>query len=337
MIPLRILVLTDHANHSVQDTLYPWLRSLNRRPEVAAVEVMSRAQPENAGIFQTFRSQTGLAGQVDEYFYPAKRAVYFSKEARLVSIQDYDWVLLRIPKPNPAALFEYLESIVDPAKLLNRPSGIREVGSKAFLQHYPEIAPRMRLCHSLAEVKAQAAQYGDVVIKPLFESGGRGIVRVKAGMIQDGTRSWTWDTYQPSLELMLEEGVMVVEYLQRVGEGDKRILLANGQVLGSSLRLPAPGSWLCNVSQGGSSHSAEIDSDEQAIIDRLLPDMTAKGIMMVGLDTLVNNEGRRVLSEINASCPGGWYPTEITSGQPVVERLTDETLRYMNARGRSVE
>jgi len=336
MIPLRILVLTDHANHSVQDTLYPWLRSLNRRPEVAAVEVMSRAQPENAGIFQTFEGHVGLAGRVDEYFYPAKRAVYFSKKARLVSIQDYDWVLLRIPKPNPAALFEYLEHIVDPDKLLNRPSGILEVGSKAFLQQYPEIAPRMSLCHSLAEVKAES-QRGDVVIKPLFESGGKGIVRVKAGMIQDGSRSWTWDSYQTILEPMLEEGVMVVEYLQRVGEGDKRILLANGQVLGSSLRLPAPGSWLCNVSQGGSSHSAEIDADEQAIIDRLLPDMTAKGIMMMGLDTLVNNKGRRVLSEINASCPGGWYPTEITTGQPVVERLTEETLHYIKAQGNSAD
>ena len=70
------------------------------------------------------------------------------------------------------------------------------------------------------------------------------------------------------------------------------------------------------------------DADEQEIqlIEAIWPSLAKQGIVMAGVDTLMGNHGQRVLSEINVSCPGGWYPIEITTGSPIIPKLADELL-----------
>jgi glutathione synthase len=102
--------------------------------------------------------------------------------------------------------------------------------------------------------------------------------------------------------------------------GDKRTIVANYQVLGSALRMPAPGSWMCNVAQGGHGVPAEMDEDEKIIERTLTPLLHQKGVIMYGFDTLVGDDGRRVLSEINTLSIGGLVPLEELTGKPILSR-----------------
>jgi len=78
-----------------------------------------------------------------------------------------------------------------------------------------------------------------------------------------------------------------VKFLSNVSQGDKRIVVVNGKVLGASLRLPAQDSWICNVAMGGSSNYAEIDEAERQIIQRINPTLSRLGLVMYGVDTLM--------------------------------------------------
>ncbi|MEM7659209.1 MAG: hypothetical protein AAF399_24020 [Bacteroidota bacterium] len=327
---MRLLVLTDHLAHHSQESLYPLLRELSCRNLFSDISVMSRSHPKNQGLFYHHNETTGFAGQVDQGFFPATATLYLETNSREVCLEDFDWLLLRMPKPNPLDWFAYMERVFPAHRMVNRPAGIQKVGSKAYLADFPDLSPRMHLCQSLSDIEAQLAS-GDWVIKPLFEAGGRGIVRWKNQRIDSEGRSWSWQTFQQQLIPYLSQGVMLVEYLERVAEGDKRILVVNGKILGSSLRLPAPDSWLCNVSQGGTAIMEAPDEHEQRLISSIWPHLAKEGIVMAGIDTLMGNHGQRVLSEINVSCPGGWYPIEITTGSPVIPRLADELVSVLQA------
>jgi len=114
--------------------------------------------------------------------------------------------------------------------------------------------------------------------------------------------------------------MLSMTFLKNVTKGDKRTIVANYQVLGSALRLPAPDSWMCNVAQGGHAVAAEPDEEEKIIENTLTPLLHRKGVVMYGFDTLVDDDGGRVLSEINTLSIGGLVPLEELTGKPVLSR-----------------
>ena len=120
----------------------------------------------------------------------------------------------------------------------------------------------------------------------------------------------------------------MVKYLKNVTQGDKRIIVVNGKIMGASLRLPPEGSWICNASMGGSSYAAEVDKDEENIISVINPVLSKMGIVMYGIDTLVNDERRRVLSEINTTSIGGLPQIAGFRKKPVVEEAIDLIWKY---------
>ena len=114
-----------------------------------------------------------------------------------------------------------------------------------------------------------------------------------------------------------------VKYLKNVSEGDKRIIVVNGKTLGSSLRLPADGSWLCNVAMGGKSIVSKVAEEEVEIVKRINPTLSKMGIVMYGVDTLVGDDGKRVLSEINTTSIGGLPQMARQHKLPLVEEAMD--------------
>ena len=72
-----------------------------------------------------------------------------------------------------------------------------------------------------------------------------------------------------------------MQFLEGVRNGDKRVLVVNGQILAASLRLPAPDSWLCNVAQGGTSIAAEVTPEEQRMVAEIAPALLAKGVVFL--------------------------------------------------------
>ncbi|MBK7409991.1 MAG: hypothetical protein IPJ40_19245 [Saprospirales bacterium] len=109
-----------------------------------------------------------------------------------------------------------------------------------------------------------------------------------------------------------------MKYLKNVDQGDKRIIVLTGHILGASIRLPAKGSWMCNVAQGGLATPAVAEAEEQQMAAKLSPLLADRGVIFYGFDTLVNDEGLRTLSEINTLSIGGLVQIANFTGKPVV-------------------
>lgn len=312
-----ILILTDPRGHSRENSIYALAKELVRQYS-GEVWIAARGTVDNAPFFAA-RSRTIHAVRVTEQFAFDPNGRYFTTGSRAFSFTDFPVIWLRLPRPITDEWLLWLKE-GSTARIVNDPAGIIETGSKEFLLNFPEYCPKMQLCHTVAEVQEFAATT-PAVLKPLREYGGKGIVRIENGRVQDGNTWIELTDFIPELEQRLAQSpLLAMEFLKNVDQGDKRILWVNGNVLGASLRLPAPGSWLCNVAQGGISVPAKIDENERRILDGIGPALTQRGIVFAGIDTLVGNDGRRVLSEINTLSIGGFPQAQAQSGEPVVAR-----------------
>lgn len=314
---LSFLVLTDHSGHSNQNSFYSLVNTLAADPRCQRVDVASRGDDRNRAFFQGQSAGPQVLGFTvnSELLYEAGGG-HFGGAGRPLDMEDYDVIWLRLPHPVPSAFFTSLNR-GGQRLIVNDPEGITETGDKSFLTQFPDLTPPLRLVHSAEEVKAFARDH-QLVLKPLRAYGGRGIVRLKS----PGDR----------IDLDFKEPYLAMKFLKNVSQGDKRILLVNGKIMAASLRLPAPGGWLCNVAQGGTSIGAEVAPEERTMVDRLAPELLNRGICFAGIDTLVADDGRRVLSEINTLSIGGFPQAEAQTGRPILRQTIDELFNYCYAR-----
>lgn len=327
------LVLTDHKGHSDQNSIYALVAALAKHQQCAQVQVASRANPQNNSFFELHQTTAVHALQVGDSFGFDPSGQQFLADTHLVDLTKVDFIFMRLPRPITDQFLEYVVKIAPQAVFVNHPQGIIETSTKAFLVQFPDLCPPMQLCHHAEEVKAFAARF-PMVLKPLREYGGKGIVRIENGQVTlgaDGTQDL--DAYLEDIKEELEgPGYLAMKFLKNVSQGDKRVLVVNGVTLGASLRLPAPDSWLCNVAQGGQSVMATVSPEEEAMVARLLPALLDAGVVMFGMDTLTNDAGKRVLSEINTLSIGGFPQAAKQTGRPVVELAIDGIIHYVNTK-----
>jgi glutathione synthase len=333
---LRLLVLTDHLSHNSENSLYALCTALIAHPDIAAVHVASRGHIANAAFFAHGQSTLLQA-------WPLRGAMRYEDGARrfvqrtvLVDARDYDWIWLRLPRPIPPAFFAFLREAIGEAHIFNRPSGIEETSTKQFLTHFQEYCPPIRLCQSVEDIRQFQEQF-PIVLKPVQNYGGRGIVKVSKGYVYENRRRLSFHRYLPVLEKQLNEegGYLAMEYLRNVRKGDKRIIVVGSEIIGAVLRLPPKGSWLCNAAQGGQAAATSVDEREWLIAQKLIEALAPRGILMFGIDTLVSNQGLRILSEVNTLSVGGLKPLQELSGKPVVQRTADLIAEFMR-QGESV-
>jgi len=181
-------------------------------------------------------------------------------------------------------LLDYLPATT---RVVNRPSGIRNWNEKLAALHYPQFAPATLVTNDAARLDAFAKQHGRIVIKPVDGFGGKGIVFYGG----DGDAA-TIDT--------AGRWVIAQQYLPAARDGDKRILLLDGEPLGAILRVHADGEELNNLDAGGSAHPAELDSSDREICAALKPGLIEQGIRFAGIDII----GGRLI-EVNVTSPTG--------------------------------
>ncbi|NJC25781.1 ATP-grasp domain-containing protein [Neolewinella antarctica] len=327
---MRTLILTDHSGHSDQNSVYALARCLANDPRSSRVDVASRGSAQNTALFQegALARVQGITVREQFEFDPTGRQ--FAEQLTMLHPKDYDLIWLRLPHPIAPALaraMNYLDQNTNTV-VINRPSGMLETGDKAWLLNWEKYSAPMALVKSDEEVLAFTDQR-KTVLKPLRAHGGKGIAKVHNGEVEvDGiTQSLqAWLTaHQQELET---DGYLAVKFLENVSKGDKRILVVNGKVLGASLRVPAAGEWLCNVAQGGTSVGSEITPEEAEMVAAISPALLEKGVVFYGMDTLEDDDGKRLLSELNTMSIGGFPQAEAQSGQPVVQRAIDEIFTY---------
>lgn len=321
MNKIKVLILTDHSGHSAENSVYALARSLAARPELAYVDIASRGNSKNQGFFFEMRSLELEAHRVSQSFNFSKEAKSMLQDTSKVNIQDYDWIWLRLARPIPEGFFEYLTANFKDERIINRPSGIEETSSKAFLLKIKEVCPPIQLIQNEAELDSFRQKF-PIVLKPLLNYGGKGVLKIQDNEVWEGQKKQPYDQWLAQQDRIEYLGM---QFLKNVGQGDKRIVVCDGQVLTAVLRYPAKDSWMCNIAQGGHAEMSQIDEDEQKIIQSIHPILSQKGIVMYGMDTLVGNDGRRVLSEVNTLSIGGVAP----SGQAVVDRAIEGILAYI--------
>lgn len=201
-------------------------------------------------------------------------------------------VLLRIDPPVDGRYLRttHLLDLVESAgtRVVNRPAGVRALQEKLVALHFPELCPATLVSADPAEVRGFVATHGSAVVKPVDGFGGLdvwllrddGAARALADSATDGGR----------------RHVVAQEYLPAVREGNKRLFLLDGEVIGAVLRRPAPDDFRidapCSV--------ARIDEADRRIVAAVAPLLARHGIAMAGLDVI---DGR--LIEVNVTCPGG--------------------------------
>ena len=258
MTSYRILVLTDHSGHSDQNSIYAILNQMLDHPRCLSIDVASRGVEENRSFFDVMRTDNLLGTSVTNEFRYSKTGNSFKTSLHKLIVEDYDIVLLRLPRPISDEFLNWVSEVFSHTYIINNPKGIIKTSNKKYLVNFPEICPDVRLCHSLKEIKEELAKY-PIVLKPLKEYGGRGLLRIVDDTINDGNNEYDTDIYLNTIESrIVNDGYLSMRYLKNVDQGDKRIIVVGGEILAASLRMPKEGDWLCNVSQGGRSVATEI-------------------------------------------------------------------------------
>ena len=323
----RILVLTDHRGHNEHNSLYALCRMMAADGLVETVHCATRGLDENSGFFEGDEPRRLVVTPVTEQFRFSEDGSSFDTQLKS-DLDSYDVILIRLPPPAPPLFLTKLAKIFPSRRIINRPEGILKTGSKAFLLELQELCPPMRLIDKPEDIIEVAEEY-PVVIKPLNEYGGKGVTRIIDGIAENASGTKPLRDYAAELE---DEALplLAVKYLAGVGEGDRRSVVVNGEIIGSTLRYPKDGGWLCNVAQGGSSALSFADKDEVRIAKRLSDVLKREGVIIFGFDTLVDDDGKRVLSEINTTSVGGLIHIERDNSDDVLRSVVDQLIDYID-------
>ena len=317
----NVLILTDHTNHSKENSLYALAQVMSRHPLTNKIDIASKGNASNRDFFLGDTNADLFVSGVNENFAFSEDGSFLSNGLTLAKLDNYDLIWLRMPPPLSKGFLVFVRELFCNQFVINNPDGIYETGSKEFLMNFQQCCPPMKICRSKADIIAFKNHF-PIVLKPFRQYGGKGIVKI------DGDKAWVGKSETSFDDFMngLQDGNIAylgVKYLKNVSQGDKRIVVVNGKVMGASLRLPPENFWICNTAMGGSSHMAEIDEQECAIIKAIDPVLSRMGIVMYGVDTLVGDDGTRVLSEINTTSIGGLMQIAKLRQQPLIEEAID--------------
>jgi len=322
----KILVLTDHLTHSKESSIYPLLCEMRKNKLCSSIDVASRSVEINSSFFHEYKTtQLHVAEAKLDYCFHEESSFY-SRNTQLKDLRDYDLIFLRIPQPIKAKFFKFLLKNFPEERIINKPSGIIKTGSKEYLTQFPQFCPETKLCHNKKDVLTFAKKF-PIVLKPFRSYGGKGIFRIAEDKAFDPkNREMPLNAFLDKLEKV---EFLAMKYLKNVTQGDKRINVVNGKVVGATLRLPPHNSWICNVSSGGKAKKTKLTKEEKTMAKEISKILLAQGVVIFGFDTLVDDDGKRVLSEINTFSVGGFPQAERLSGEPVIKKASDLLWKYI--------
>ena len=226
-------------------------------------------------------------------------------EVLLDLADDVDVVLMRQDPPFDMAYqtaAHLLELLKGQTLVLNDPAWVRSSPEKIIPLLFPDIIPPTLISRGEAAIRAFREDFPDTVIKPLYGNGGAGVFRLKPG---DGNLSSLLEMFFTQSR----EPVIAQAFLPAVSEGDKRILLVDGDPVGAINRVPQKGETRSNMHVGGVAESSSLDAADKKICDAIGPMLKDRDLLLVGIDVI----GGR-LTEINVTSPTGVQELKRFSG-----------------------
>lgn len=323
----NLLVVTDHSAHSASNSLYELALALHADKRNRKVWVCSRGIALNNDFFRSKRGAPVYVTEVKRNFAFDPGGAYLHENLERLQMEDVNVILIRMPQPLDKTFLLSLRHFVPKGNVINDPTGTIETSSKEFLLSVAHLCPSPQMCYSIQDAIEMSHQH-EIVLKPLYSYGGIGILRLSPRYFWRGSQRFDVDEIHKILPGD-HFPMLAMRYLHNVSFGDKRTIVVNRQVVGSALRMPPPDSWICNVAQGGHALIAQADEEEMKIESELTPLLFEKGVIIYGFDTLVDDNGLRVLSEINTLSIGGMGPMEELSGKPVVKQAASLLWDYV--------
>ena len=235
-------------------------------------------------------------------------------EARHVELSSFDVILLRQDPPFDLAYItstHMLERVHPKTLVVNDPAHVRNAPEKVFATEFPELMPPTLITRDLDAIKAFRAEHGDIVMKPLYGKGGEAVFRLAREDLNFGS---LYDLFAT----MLREPWVVQKFLPAVKDGDKRIILVDGEFAGAVNRVPAPDDLRSNMVRGGAAHATDLSDREREICATVGPKLRELGLLFVGIDVIDGN-----LTEINVTSPTGIRAIARLNGPDVAAKIWD--------------
>lgn len=206
------------------------------------------------------------------------------------------------------------------ALVVNDPAGLRDLNEKLAALLFPDLCPPTLVSRSIVDLRGFIASHGDCVIKPLDGMGGRSIFRVRAGE----------DNLNVILETLTGNGqlAMAQRYLPEIRDGDKRVLLIDGEPVPYCLaRIPQGQEFRGNLAAGGRGEGRPLGEDERRIAAAVGPEMRRRGMLLVGLDVIGSH-----LTEVNVTSPTCIRELDSQFGLNIAGLLFDAILARLDDR-----
>ena len=193
--------------------------------------------------------------------------------------------------------------------VVNDPFWVRNFPEKLLVLRFPDLIPPTLIARDLGALKAFRDRYRDIIVKPLYGNGGAGVFRLAPGDHNIASLHEMFTTIS-------REPLIAQAYLPAVKQGDKRVILVDGEPVGAINRLPAAGETRSNMHVGGKAVPAELTARDREICAAIGPTLRDNGQVFVGIDVI----GDR-LTEINVTSPTGIQELERFDGINVAEMI----------------
>jgi glutathione synthase len=234
-----------------------------------------------------------------------------------------DVVLLRQDPPFDMAYItttHLLEKVNQTALVVNDPVSVRNAPEKLFVTHFPELMPPTLISADPKEIRAFRAEHDDIILKPLFGNGGAGVFHVKPDD----------ENLNALLEMFTQlyrEPIVVQRYEPKVREGDKRVILIDGEAAGAVNRVPQAGEARSNMHVGGKPVKSALSKRDREICETIGPELKRLGLVFVGIDVIGD-----YITEINVTSPTGLQEINRFDGVKLEAKIWDAIERRLGER-----
>jgi len=219
---------------------------------------------------------------------------YLEKEIN--PLTDYNVVMMRQDPPFDLSYItatHILEKLPKSTLVVNNPYEVRNAPEKIFVTNFPHLMPKTLITRDIQTIRTFRDEFKDIIIKPLYGNGGQGVFHV---LPND-------ENFNSILEMFFEqnkEPLIIQEYLKDVRNGDKRIILLNGEIVGAINRRPQKGESRSNMHVGGKAEKTILTERDKFICKEISQSLKEKELFFVGIDVIGD-----FITEINVTSPTG--------------------------------
>jgi glutathione synthase len=235
-------------------------------------------------------------------------------EGFVYDLSAADVVLMRQDPPFDMAYISashILERIHPKTLVVNDPREVRNAPEKLFVTEFEDFIPPTLITSDRDEIRAFRDHHREVILKPLYGNGGTGVFRI-------GPEDENLGSLLEMFTQFYREPVIVQRYLPEVRQGDKRIILVDGEFAGAINRVPAKGEARSNMHVGGKPEKTQLTQREREICAAIGPELKRRGLIFTGIDVIGG-----YMTEINVTSPTGIQEVKRFGGQDIAKLVWD--------------